>query len=245
MRICAAQTKPVKGNFEQNIQNHLKLIALAIEGDADLVVFPELSISGYEPTLAKTLATTAEDKRFDVFQSKSDENDMVFAIGSPLLNKGDICIGMVIFQPGKKRTTYIKKHLFSTEKAFFKSGDSITNLKIKDVNIGLAICYELSVPEHQKMAVDNGADIYIASIVESTEGIEKSLNNMAKTAKDYAIVSLMSNCIGISGEYECAGRSSIWNQEGELIGQLNNYQTGVLIYDTNSNETGIKMEPGQ
>lgn len=234
MRICAAQTKPIKGNFEQNIQNHLDLIALAIEGDADLVVFPELSISGYEPTLAKALATTAEDKRFDVFQSKSDENNVVIGIGSPLLNKGDICIGMVIFQPRKKRTTYLKKHLFYTEKPFFKSGKSITNLNIKDVNIGLAICYELSVPEHQKVAVDNGAEIYIASIVESTEGIEKSLNNMSKTAKDHAIVSLMSNCIGISGEYECAGKSSAWNQEGKLIGQLNNDQTGVLIYDTAS-----------
>lgn len=237
MRICAAQTKPIKGDFEQNIQNHLNLIDLAIKDKADLVVFPELSISGYEPTLANELATTAEDKRFDIFQSRSNGNDVVITIGIPLLNKGDICIGMVIFQPEKKRTHYLKKHLFYTEKAFFKSGDSITNLNINEVNVGLAICYELSVPEHQKVAVDHGADIYAASIVESTEGIEKSLNNMSQTAKDNSIICLMSNCIGISGEYECAGKSSIWNQEGNLVAQLSSDEEGVIIYDTASKET--------
>lgn len=237
MKICAAQTKPIKGDFEQNSKNHLDLIALASKGNADLVIFPELSISGYEPTLAKELATTSEDKRFDIFQDKSDQNDMVIAIGSPIFNNGDICIGMVVFQPQKKRTTYLKKHLFHTEKEFFKSGQSITNLSIKDSNIGLAICYELSVTEHQKKASDLGAEIYIASVVESIEGIDDSINKMSKTASNYSMITLMSNCIGISGKYECGGNSSIWNEEGKLIGQLSNSDEGVLIYDTESKET--------
>jgi predicted amidohydrolase len=241
MRICAAQTKPIKGNFEQNIQNHLDLLALAIDAEADLVVFPELSISGYEPTLVKDLATTSEDKRFDVFQAKAHEHDMVITIGSPLLNNGDICIGLVVFQPFKKRTTYLKKHLFPTEKVFFKSGLGITNLNIKDVNVGLAICYEISVPEHQKVASDNGAEIYIASVVESIEGIDKAVSKMSKTARDYSMITLMANCIGTSGEYECAGKSSIWNQEGELLGELSGTEEGVLVYDTESKETIIKI----
>ena len=242
MRICAAQTKPIKGDFKQNIKNHLSLIELASEGNVDLVIFPELSISGYEPTLAKELATDSEDKRFDIFQAKSDQNDMVIAIGSPLLNKRDICIGMIVFQPKKKRTTYLKKHLFHTEEEFFKSGQSVTNLNVKDVNVGLAICYELSVAEHQKVASENGAEIYIASVVESIEGIDNSLNKMSKTASNYSMVTLMSNCIGISGKYECAGKSSIWNQEGELIGQLSSYEESVLIYDTQSKEILKKIK---
>jgi len=242
MRICAAQTKPIKGDFKQNIKNHLSLIELASEGNVDLVIFPELSISGYEPTLAKELATNSEDKRFDIFQAKSDQNDMVIAIGSPLLNKRDICIGMIVFQPKKKRTTYLKKHLFHTEEEFFKSGQSVTNLNVKDVNVGLAICYELSVAEHQKVASENGAEIYIASVVESIEGIDNSLNKMSKTASNYSMVTLMSNCIGISGKYECAGKSSIWNQEGELIGQLSSYEESVLIYDTQSKEILKKIK---
>jgi len=113
MKICTAQTKPIKGDIEQNIKNHLDLIDLAAEGNSDLVIFPELSITGYEPTLANELATTSEDKRFDVFQAKCDQNNMAIAIGAPLLNKSDICIGMIVFQPYKKRTTYLKNIYFT------------------------------------------------------------------------------------------------------------------------------------
>ena len=42
----------------------------------------------------------------------------------------------------------------------------------------------------------------------------------------------MSNYIGTSGGYECAGKSSIWNQEGELIAQFDNQTEGILVYDT-------------
>jgi len=42
----------------------------------------------------------------------------------------------------------------------------------------------------------------------------------------------MSNFIGKSGEYICAGKSSIWNTEGKLIGQLDDQTERILIYDT-------------
>lgn len=106
-----------------------------MEGNADLVVFPELSISGDEPSLAKELATTLEDKSFDVFEAKSDPNNLAIALGCPVLNKGDLCIGMIVFQAHKKRSTYLKKHLFPTEKEFFKSGQSVANLTMKELNV--------------------------------------------------------------------------------------------------------------
>ena len=57
MRLFLGQTRPIKGDIHHNIENHTKFIELAISHRADMVVFPELSITGYEPTLAKELAT--------------------------------------------------------------------------------------------------------------------------------------------------------------------------------------------
>ncbi len=53
MKICVAQTRPVKGDIQGNIENHIKLIDLAVLNGADTIIFPELSITGYEPELAK------------------------------------------------------------------------------------------------------------------------------------------------------------------------------------------------
>lgn len=57
MKICVAQTRPVKGNIEQNIISHKELLSIAIEHNAAMIIFPELSITGYEPNLAAGLAT--------------------------------------------------------------------------------------------------------------------------------------------------------------------------------------------
>ena len=74
MKICAVQTKPIKGDIHANIANHKKFINRAVAHGAELVIFPELSLTGYEPTLAKEPAMDEGDTRFDDFQTISDAN---------------------------------------------------------------------------------------------------------------------------------------------------------------------------
>jgi len=59
--------RPLKGDIQSNIKNHKILIDLAVYNGADTIIFPELSLTGYEPELAKKLATTPDDSRFDDF----------------------------------------------------------------------------------------------------------------------------------------------------------------------------------
>ena len=63
---------------------------------ADAIFFPELSLTGYEPKLAKELATSVEDKRFDVFQVISDRQNIAIGIGIPIARPEGVAIGMVI-----------------------------------------------------------------------------------------------------------------------------------------------------
>jgi predicted amidohydrolase len=94
MKICAAQTRSIKGDIQNNIAIHKKLIDLAIANGADLIIFPELSLTGYEPTLAKELATNQDDGRFDDFQEISDANQMTIGVGVPTKSPAGICISM-------------------------------------------------------------------------------------------------------------------------------------------------------
>jgi hypothetical protein len=47
---------------------------------------------------------------------------------------------------------------------------------------------------------------------------------------------LMSNCIGECDGIECGGKTSIWNNKGLLVGQLNDTDEGILIIDTDTQE---------
>ena len=237
MKISVAQTRPIKGNIEANILNHRQLIALAITEKVEMIIFPELSITGYEPELSQDLSTTQEDEKFDVFQEISDIYHITIGVGVPTRSDLGIRISTVIFQANQPRQTYSKQHLHSSETPFFVAGNHYTFLSNNQV--ALAICYELSIPEHSANAFQHGANVYIASTVNSYNGVEKDLTILSNIAKNYSMTVLMANCIGLTGEYNCAGKSSVWNNEVLLVGQMDDKNEGILIFDT---ESGILTE---
>lgn len=241
MKICIAQTNPIKGNIPKNIENHKKLIKLAIQNDGDIIIFPELSLTGYEPELAKELATTQDDERFDEFQKISDSNKIIIGIGLPTKNKQGTCIGMALFQPSKSRMTYSKEYLHPGEEHYFVTGKNLAPITVKNNKLAFAICYETSIPEHSEKAFNNGANVYIASVLNSINGIEKDINRISDIAKKHKMVAVMANFVGKSGNYDCAGKSSAWNNEGVLIEQLDNVNEGILIFDIDTEKT-IKIQ---
>ena len=127
---------------------------------------------------------------------------------------------------------------------FFINDKNSTGLIGSNPNLALAICYELSVPKHSEDAFNRGAEIYVASVAKNANGVEKAIKNLSEIGKKYSMTVLMSNCIGQSGGYECGGKSSIWNKEGALLGQLDDSSEGILIIDTKTNQIFEKTIPG-
>jgi predicted amidohydrolase len=236
MKICAAQTRPINGDIQSNITNHKKWVDRAVADGVELVIFPELSLTGYEPRLAKELATHQDDPRFDDFQTISDANGITIGVGVPTNNKNGICISMLLFQPHEASRAYSKSYLHPDEEPFFIRGRSSPHLQVNQTNIALAICFEISVPEHLESALRFGPTIYFASVAKFVTGINKAIERLSKVAEDCSMPVLMSNCVGFSDGSQCAGKTSVWNNRGSLIGQLNDSDEGVLIFDTETHE---------
>jgi predicted amidohydrolase len=239
MRICVVQTRPVKGEIEKNIEIHKKFIDLAISQGTNMIFFPELSLTGYEPKLAKNLATTQDDKRLDDFQKMSDSHHITVGVGMPIKSNSDISIGMIIFQPHKSRQTYSKQILHSDELPYFVKGQQEIILTSEDKRIAPAICYESLQPEHAERAFKNKAEIYIASVAKSVNGVAKAVKHYPNIAKQYSMTVLMSNCLGPCDDFESVGKSAIWNKNGLLVGQLNETAEGTLLYDTDTEKVKV------
>jgi len=236
MKVAIAQIEAIKGNVEKNIENHLKWIKQAIKNKADMLVFPELSVTGYEPDLAEKLATSQDDVRLDEIQSLSDKNEITIGVGLPTKEENDIFISMIIFQPHKERITYSKQYLYPPEEPIFKAGKNPLVLNFETEIVSPAICYETSNKAHCEFAKRNKATIYIASVLSSINGIDTELKKLSGIAKNNNMVTLMANYVGESGGYKCAGKSSVWDATGKLIGQLDSETEGILIYDTQTKE---------
>lgn len=236
MKLCSAQIQPIKGDIERNIQKHISFIRLAIDNGANLIFFPELSLTGYEPILAKELATTQGDKRLAIFQEISDANQIIICVGIPTQQQNDICISMMIFQPLTTRQTYSKQILHADEYPFFVSGKQQTFISYKNNKIAPAICFESLQIEHAEHASSNGANIYLASVAKSAKGVEKADIHYPKIAKNLNLTVLIANSVGPADDFVSTGNSAVWNNEGKMLAQLDDTYEGIIIYDVDTQQ---------
>ena len=61
--IAAAQSGSIKGDIQANIQTHVEFMRVAAEYLVDVIIFPELSLTGFEPEIAQDCAITINDER--------------------------------------------------------------------------------------------------------------------------------------------------------------------------------------
>lgn len=232
MKICIAQTASSRGKVQENIQNHLRMTRSAIKLNSDLIIFPELSITNYEPNLAKELASEIQNSIFNPFQDLADNHEISIGIGMPTNASAGINISMFIFQPNTERIVYSKQILHSDELAYFVCGNEQTILNLKGKKIAIGICYESLQREHFLNTYQKGVDIYIASVAKPKAGIEKAYKYFPEIANKFKTPILMANSVGPCDNFMSLGQSAIWNQKGELVEKLNSENQGLLIYDT-------------
>lgn len=236
MRIALVQTRPVRGDVAANLARHAELLEGALALGAELVVFPELSLTGYEPELAAELATAADDPRFDALQRTSDARGVTIALGAPIRAPPKPHIGLVLLQPRERRHVYAKRYLHADEEPYFTPGALSDGLLGTAPRVALAICYELSVPAHAEAALAAGVGVYLASAAKSAQGVEQTAARLSTLAREHGLATLLANSVGAAGGFECAGGTAAWNRRGELVARLGDAREGLLVFDTASEE---------
>ncbi len=232
MKIGLAQIQSFKGEIEKNIERHVLFIQKAIHLQCDIIVFPELSITNYEPALAKDYATDIEDKIFNPFLALAAKHKITICVGMPRASENGILISMFIFKANTEKSVYNKTLLHEDEVPFFSSGNCEPILTINNKKLGLGICFESLHKAHLKKTIDLKATHFIASVSKSDSGIDKAYRYFQWASKEFDIPILMVNAVGAADDFMAKGHSTIWNKKGEIIGQLNAAEEALLIYDT-------------
>ena len=231
MKLAAAQIAPMAGDIDKNMVKHVQLVVRAAHHGANGIYFPELSLTGYEPGLAETLAMQPSDRRLDEFQRLSDRLGMLIAVGAPMRGNDGIEIGMIAFQPGVARRVYAKQLLHADELPFFIPGARQQTFSCGDQVLTPAICYESLQPNHAQQAADAGAHIYFTSVAKSARGVAAAYAHYPAIARQHAMTVFMANCVGPADNFVGAGQSGIWNTAGELDVSAEATGVALLIYN--------------
>lgn len=229
LTIALAQIAVKKSDSSYNIKKHCELIYMAGEYSANYLVFPELSLTGYELELSESLAFSIDDERIEEIKKCCIESKVNGIVGAPIRTRAGIIIGSFIILNNGYTMIYSKKYLHHGEEQYFISGNLNPILLDSDENISFAICADTNNEHHRKAAYKNNTSVYISSALISPNGYSKDTEVLQKMARDYQITVFIANYCGVTGGIKAAGGSCAWNSKGELIDKLDSNTEGLLL----------------
>jgi predicted amidohydrolase len=227
--IAAAQTIPYKGDVRKNIESHEKLILKAVDKKVDLIVFPEMSLTGYELDLAEELAFTLYDDRVDPIVSLAVKHNMIIIAGAPLRLDSNLFIGALIISPDRSISAYAKHHVHKSEAKVFKSGHLDPKIHLGEEHASLAICADITHTDHADNAAHSGSTLYLAGVFLTPEGIDKDTTKLKGYAKKHNMAVVMANYGGETGGIQSAGKSTIWSDTGGKVVGMDGVGEGLVI----------------
>ncbi|WP_445620501.1 carbon-nitrogen hydrolase family protein [Kushneria sp. Sum13] len=214
--IALAQLPITRGTVADNLATHLRYIEQAARHGADVVMFPELSLIGYEPDLLEALAMPSDAEVFETLSDAATTHNLVVVVGCPLFNDGGRPhIGALICFPDGKRTLYAKQHLHEGEAAYCSPGHEECLFTVNGVRLALAICADFAHPAHAEAAAVRNAQVYLVSALISEAGYDVDAELLAGIARRHQLPVLLSNHMSHTGGWQTCGRSGSWNTSGE------------------------------
>lgn len=216
--VAAAQVPSVRGDIAANIATHTRAMAAAAAEGVSLLVFPELSLTGYEPDLASDLAFAADDRRLAPLVAAARAHRLTVVAGAPLQNAaGKPSIGAIVAGADGATTGYRKMHLGTSEGPFFAPGHTPLWLTLGGYTTGLAVCADTSQASHPETYAAQGAGIYAAGVFLDDEWYATDAGRFPAYAARLGMLVVMANHGASVGTLTSVGKSAIWKPDGGLL----------------------------
>jgi predicted amidohydrolase len=224
LRIAVAQPAVVAYDVAANAATHAKIVRTAW---ARLVVFPELSLTGYN---LDAPALTCDDPRLVPIVAACADADAVALVGAPFADAdGHDYIATLLVDGEGVTVAYRKIHLHPPEDERFTPADKHVVLNLDGRRLGLAICRDASLAEHAAATVAAGAEVYVASTLNSpTDPRDARMYERATTHRMHVVLSCGA---GPDGPLSTAGGSGFWAPDGAVIAQAGATPGEVVVTD--------------
>lgn len=238
LRLALYQRNPVVGDIHGNIEKVRTNLREAREHGVDLVLFPELTVTGYPPEdllLKPHFAERAEEALQDL---AAEVQDIVAVVGFPELRDDLFNTAAVIAGGGiaaKYRKRYLPNYGVFDEQRYFQRGADTLVLDMDGIRIGVTICEDLWYPggPAQRSVVDGNSEI-LANISASPYSILKGPERermLATRCQDYGCYLAFCNTVGGQDELVFDGHSLVVDPAGTILARARQFEEDSLILD--------------
>ncbi len=243
LTLALAQINTKLGDVDANLEKHLALAEQARKSDARLIVFPELSLTGYVlQDIAATIAhrPTDDDPVFRKLLKASRELDMVvgfveederyrFYIAAAYLSGGKVV--------HVHRKVYPPTYGIFDERRYFAAGDSFRAFDTDFGRVGILICEDFWHASSPYTLWMDGADILLFTSASPGRGVTEEILGSAKWVETvnqtyaglFTTFVAHANRVGFEDGLNFWGTSTVFDPDGKLIAQAPNDQEGLTL----------------
>jgi NAD+ synthase (glutamine-hydrolysing) len=251
LRIALGQLNLLVGDLAGNAARIVAASERACsELDADLLVLPELTLSGYPPEdllfhrgfraqVEKGLATV-----------RAARSSCGVLLGFPEYAGTQIYNSAALIERGEVRATHRKSCLPNykvfDEKRYFKPGSQPTVVDYRGTRLGILICEDIWEPEPAQMARSAGAELFVVLNASPYE-IHKQRNRediVRRCVRDVGLPVVYVNMLGGQDELVFDGNSFVMNAAGEIVFRVPPFEEGLFHIDFERTEKGPVPVPG-
>ena len=222
--VALGQFEPKVCDKDYNIKKMEEQAARAARSECDLIIFPEMSLTGYIcRDLIYKLSEPINGPSIDKLERAAREHNLHIILGMPEESeaRGIIHNASVLLGPagvvGTYRKMYLPTHSVFEEKRYFRPGYEIQTFNTKIGNIGMLICYDIFFPEIARLLTVDGAQI-IVCISASPSGRRDYFETLTKArAIENSVFLAYVNLVGIEDGLQFWGGSHVLSPEGRLL----------------------------
>lgn len=225
VRIAVVQQTSVPGDIAANAAAHADLIGEAAGQGAQVVLFPELSLTGYELGLVAQhaeLTLEPDDARLDPLIAACREAETIAIVGAPVARDGARLLAAVVLDGDGVRDVYGKRHVHHSESHLFASGDRAVTLEVDGCRLALAVCADSRESAHAAGCRAAGADAYLVGAYHVDGEGRQTAERMAARARDLGMWVALAEHAGDTGTGagNAYGGSGFWAPGGEPVLRL-------------------------
>ena len=242
MRLALAQMNTTVGDLDGNRERILARLTEAKDAAADIVLFPELAITGYPPEdllLRPSFIRAAERSLAEVAR---EARGIVVFVGTPHLER-DLYNACAVCAGGEVKAIYRKRYLPNygvfDEHRYFAPGRHLFLLEHGDVLVGPTVCEDIwqPGPPATDLALAGAQLIVNISASPFHVGKEREREQMLQTrARDNVCFVAFVNAVGAQDELVFDGHSVVLDDEGEVLARAPGFEESLLVVDVEPQE---------
>src|SRR3954449_3047192 len=237
MRVALAQINSVVGDIPGNTAKIREWIGRARDEGAQLVVFPELALTGYPPEdlLLKTHFVDSAGAALDELARETDDGDLVALVGFPE-RRDDVYNACAVLADGSVQAIYRKMFLPNygvfDEARYFQSGTEAALIELNGVAIGLTVCEDIWEPGPPATTEALAGAQAIVNLSASPYHAGKPLERermLVQRARDNLAAGIFCNLVGGQDELVFDGGSVAVDQEGNVLARAPMFEEALCV----------------